>query len=441
MLIKQYAAFVARTDQFSDKYDACAKGAANPREIAIFGLASEIGSVISAMKKEWLKEGGALSSPLAKSELVEELGDAMWYAFALARIEDTGAFPDILVSDIEHLKSEVTDPSKRGARIREVLPPEELNDFLVGAEAFRTNSRRTLSDYQRLAFKTARTDQHVLLQVCAAVLTQLSAQLMRQLFPEIEKELNTQLKDRPIDVVLGEIAWHLCAIASLYDIDMDDVGAKNVKKSSARHHDDKPTQLHDEGAAEGQKFPRNFVVEFRSVDSQTVEIYWNGERRGDQLRDQYSIEDGYRFHDVIHLANAAVLGWSPVLRDLFTIKRRDCEKTKQQEDGGRSAVVEELVIKHIHWEAARRASELHPSISPYDRPLFPKGEEIPFSLLKQVRALTIGHEVYANKYWEWERAIREGYRVFQLLKEHRGGVVTVDLNQRCLGFCPPTCAA
>jgi NTP pyrophosphatase (non-canonical NTP hydrolase) len=440
MLIRQYAAFVARTDQFSEKYNVGDTDAADPREIAIFGLASEIGSVISAMKKEWLNEGGALSSPLAKAELEEELGDAMWYAFALARIEDAGGSPDILVSDIEHLQSEVTDPSKRGARIREVLPPTDVDSFLDGAEAFKKNSRRTLSDYQHLAFKTARTDQHVLLQVCAAVLTQLSAQLMRHLFPEIETELNTQLKDRPMGVVLGEVAWHLCAIASLYDIDMNEVGVKNMEKASARQNDGKPTPLHDSSAPDGQRFPRNFEVEFRSIDAETVEIYWKGERRGDPLRDQYSIEDGYRFHDVLHLANVAVLGWSPVLRDLFKIKRTSCPKTKQEEDGGRSAVVEELVIKLIHWEASRRAKQLHGSISAYQRPLFPDDEEIPFSLLKQVREVTIGHEVYANKYWEWALAIREGYRVFELLKTHQGGFVRVDLDSRRLDFRPPQAA-
>lgn len=436
MLIKKYAAFVARTDQFTPRHAVGRADAADPREIAIFGLASEIGSIVSAMKKEWLNEGGALSSPLAKAELEEELGDAMWYAFALARIEDAGDSADILVADIEHLKSEVTDPSKRGEKIRDVLPPDDLEEFLDGAEVFTRSSRRTLSDYQRLAFKTARTDQHVLLRVCAAVLTQLSAQLMRHLFPEIETKLNTQLKDRPIGVVLGEIAWHLCAIASLYGIDMNEVGEKNMEKASARQNDGRPTPLHDATAADGQKFPRKLEIEFRSTDPETVEMYWKGERRGDPLRDQYSIKDGYRFHDVIHLANIAVLGWSPVLRDLFRIKREG--SIRQEQDGGRSAVVEELVIKFVHWEAARRAKELHGDLPAYERPLFPAGEEIPFSLLKRVRELTSGHEVYKNKYWEWELAIREGYRIFSLLKQHRGGFVTVDLENRSLHFKPPS---
>jgi NTP pyrophosphatase (non-canonical NTP hydrolase) len=438
LLIREYAAFVEQTDQFSKNHSDGVQGAANPREIVIFGLASELGSVISAIKKEWLNEGGALTSPLAKAELIEELGDAMWYAFSLARISNTNSTADILIADIDHLASEIADKSERSQRIREVLSEKEVDSFLLSAKAFSINRERTLSDYQKLAYKTARTERHVLLKVCAAVLTQASGQLMRHLLPAIEKELNQQSQDQDISVLLGWIAWHLCAIASLYDINIDEVAEYNKEKASARQNDGVATPLHDSEAPEGQKFPKEFKVDFKSVDEHTVEIYWKGERKGDPLKDQYSIEDGYRYHDVIHLANAAVLGWSPVLRDLFKIKRTSCKKTKQEEDGGRSAVVEELVIKFIHWEAARRAKELHVETNPYDRPLFLAGEEIPFSLVKKVRELTFGHEVYANKYWEWEKAIREGYRVFHLLKQHRGGTVIVDLNQRCLRFEPPT---
>jgi NTP pyrophosphatase (non-canonical NTP hydrolase) len=435
MLIKQYAAFVARTDQFTRK----ARGdelEADPRDIAIYGLASEIGSIVSALKKELLQEGGALSSPLAKAELEEELGDAMWYAFALARIQDSGNSKDILVSDIENLEVEIAAKSVRGDRIREILSATDRKAFFAGAQAFKDNPRRTLSDYQRLAYKTARTEPDVLLGVCAAVLSQLGAQLMRHLLPDLEKELNAQLGDRPIEIVLSEIAWHLCAIASLYQIDMNSVAEANVRKASARQEDGEPTPLHDKGFPEGQSFPRLFEVEFRSVDAETVHLYWKGEMRGKPLRDQYSIKDGYRFHDVMHLANVAVLGWSPVLRDMFGIKRRSCDKIKQEEDGGRAAVVEELVIKYIHREAARRAKELHGDVNAYERALFPDGEEIPFSLIKQARELTEGHEVYKNKYWEWEHAIREGYRVFDHLRAHKGGFVTVDLVNRNLTFRP-----
>ncbi len=429
MLIKQYAAFVDRTDQFSRVH------LANPREIATYGLASEIGSIVSAVKKETLQEGGALSSPLAKAELREELGDAMWYAFALARIEDTGDSPDILLANIVYLKSKLGFDSTQNAEIGKGLSPDDINRFLEEAIAFEKNPRRKISDYQKLAFHTARTDGGTLLTVCAAVLTQLGAQLMRHLLPQNELEINTELRDRPIETILGDIAWHLCAIASLYELDMDEVAEANFRKASARG-DGRPTPLHDQNSPAQEQLPRNFYIDFQSVSNDTSQMFWNGNMLGDPLKDQHYEADGYRFHDVLHLANAACLGWSPVLRDLMKIKRDSCPRTKQAQDSGRSAVVEELVIKFIHWEASRRAKELRGDIPADERPLFPKDEEIPFSLLKKVRELTVGHEVYDNKFWEWERAIREGYRVFQQLRHYKQGRVFVDLKKRNLRFEP-----
>lgn len=430
MLIKRYATIVSATDQFSGRDPTSA------REIAIYGLASEIGSITSAIKKQSLNEGGALSSPLAKTELSEELGDAMWYAFALARIEGMEDGRDIMLSDIEHLKAEIGKNDARGERIRKVLTQVEVDAFFEGVAEFERNSRKKLSDYQKLAYRTARTHGETLLTVCAAVLTQLGAQLMRHLLPDVEKDLNRQLSERSIDLILGGISWHLCAIASLYGLDMDEIAKANVEKAGARRNDGHHTPLHDRKFPENEQLPRHFEIEFRSLEEDTSQMYWNGEKLGAPLKDQHFEPDGYRFHDVMHLASAACLGWSPVLRDLMGIKRASCPDTKQAQDGGRSAVVEELVIKFIHWEAARRAKELHPNTPASDRVLFQPNAEIPFSLLKQVRAVTVGHEVYANKYWEWELSIREGYRVFHQLREHDGGTVYVDLERRCLRFEP-----
>jgi len=430
MLIREYAQFVLSTDGFSKDDPSKA------RQIAIYGLASEIGSVVSAIKKQLLKEGGALSSPLAKAELKEELGDAMWYAFALARIEGLSGSRGILLLDIDNLKREIAQNDARGDRIRSVLSDLEVDDFMQAAGDFATNPEVTLSDYQRLAFRTARTNGETLLAVCAAVLTQLGAQLMRHQLPEVELELNKQLEDKPIDLVLSAIAWHLCAVASLYHLDMNDVAEANAEKAKARKKDVQNTPLPDRNFPTNEQLPRLFDVQFQTMEDGTSQMFWNGSKLGAPLRDQYSEPDGYRFHDVLHLANAACLGWSPVLRDLMNIKRVSCQATKQAEDGGRSAVVEELVVKLIHCEASRIARELHPEVPVEHRILFPPHEDIPFSLLKQVRAVTSGHEVYHNKYWEWERSIREGYRVYQQLREQKSGVVRVDLLKRRLTFMP-----
>ena len=46
-------------------------------------------------------------------------------------------------------------------------------------------------------------------------------------------------------------------------------------------------------------------------------MWTDSQRLGNDLMDNAYEDDGYRFHDVFHLACAAVLGWSPVLRALY----------------------------------------------------------------------------------------------------------------------------
>ena len=70
----------------------------------------------------------------------------------------------------------------------------------------------------------------------------------------------------------------------------------------------------------------------------------------------------YRFHDVFHLAHAAKLGWSPVLRgkllkrkqeDSPDRKRRSDEEVNEVEDGGRAVVTDEAVVAYV-WGYAKR---------------------------------------------------------------------------------------
>ena len=62
---------------------------------------------------------------------------------------------------------------------------------------------------------------------------------------------------------------------------------------------------------------------------------------GDRLTDNHVPEDDYRFHDVFHLAYAAVLGWSPTTRALLKIKRKSIPKIDENEDGARANLIEE----------------------------------------------------------------------------------------------------
>lgn len=74
-----------------------------------------------------------------------------------------------------------------------------------------------------------------------------------------------------------------------------------------------------------ERFPRRVVAVFRGTrEGSRVEVRTeiNGRIIGSALTDNAYQDDGYRFHDVFHLAYAAILGWSPVLRSLLRLKRQ-----------------------------------------------------------------------------------------------------------------------
>jgi hypothetical protein len=165
-------------------------------------------------------------------------------------------------------------------------------------------------------------------------------------------------------------------------------------------------------------------------------MYFEGERLGDDLTDNASQDDGYRFHDVMHLALVAHLGWSPVVRGMMKRKRPDVDEVQ---DGGRAKVVEELVIKAIHSEGERQSE--NPGRCQIDGPtrLFPEKSTIPFSLIKTLRYWVQDLEARDNKYWEWENAIFNGCELFHQLRQHRQGTIVVDLQERRATFRPIVC--
>lgn len=435
MLIKAYANFVVRTDQFRHKPNS------ERRRIAIYGLVSEIGSVLAAVKKQRLGEGGTpdmLSSRLARSELAEELGDVMWYCFALAQLEAPNAKTDILASQVESLSGQLKDDGAKASRFSGQLTPDRLAEFHERAAKFPALRNRTFKDYQEIAALTARTEGEELTEVCLAYLMQSGAQLMRTLISEEERALNDQLLDRNSLELLGEIAWHLSAIASVYELELDDIAQINEEKVGSRRTSATPTPLHDEEFSSTQQFPRQFEVRILTVGPRRSRMFFENKQLGDDLTDNSYEPDGYRFHDVLHLANVAHLGWSPVVRGMMRRKRKDSNRPEidEVEDGARAQIVDEAVVKLIHAEGARIAAILHPDAPAEERPIFSDGIDIPFAFLKLIRRFVQGLEVDRNSYSEWTDAIRGGYRVYRELCREKQGTITVDLINRKISYKP-----
>lgn len=431
MLVSAYDAFVRDSDQ--------SLGRPIPEriDIAIYGLAAELGSLVAAIKKRLLAEGGVEQWNIPNEEIIEELGDVVWYCFALARLRNIDKPINIFAHDIDNLKREIGADDERAKRIQGVLDPAKRDEFLRAAEHFPKRTKlMEFEDYQRIAFLTARTPDRTLVEVCLAVLWQLAAELFRHKLPAIERELNQAVVDRPVNHILGEIAWHVSALANIFGLGLSDIAQANIDKVSYRLDRSHPTPLHDEFDIPGERFPRQFEIALVTVSKGRSRMYLHGRQLGDDLTDNSYSDDGYRFHDIMHLANVAKLGWSPVLRGLLGRKRRSKPDKDEVEDGARAKIVEEAVIKAIHSEGERLASLRGPQ--PTDLPvrLFTGRSDITFRFLKFIRNFVTGLEVEENRYWEWEEAILEGHEIFYQLRSEGQGTVKIDMDTRSITFDP-----
>jgi len=430
MLVSDYDRFVQQTDKTGEK------SSSERRDIATFGLAAEIGSVTAAIKKRLLADNATDGWSTPNDEIVHELGDTMWYCFALARIANEDNKPvNIFAHDIANLRREIGGNGERADKLRHVLDPTKRAAFLRAAEGFPKLTRNMrFEDYQNIAFLTARTSGKVLVEVCLAVLSQLTATLFRHDLPDIELELNQAIENRPINDILGDIAWHISALASTYGLSLEEIAQANMKKVSQRYLRTAATPLHDRKFPEQERFPRRFEVVIVSTSRTRSRMYFNGKRLGDDLTDNAYEDDGYRFHDVMHFANLSKLGWSPVLRDLMKRKRKSHSRTDEVEDGARARIVEEAVVKAIHSEGVRLAQLRNPGRRRADQQLFLNRAEISNHFIDFIRNFVDNLEVQKNKSWEWEDAIVDGYAVFHRLRAERQGTIIVDLDKRSLEF-------
>jgi len=231
---------------------------------------------------------------------------------------------------------------------------------------------------------------------------------------------------------LGDILWYLSNVASKYRLRLSDIADQNLTKTRGRWLDQTAGERTLWGSARqfdatfppNEQLPRQFVARFfqyRHANRARIRVEVNGIVMGQELTDNAHREDGYRFHDVFHLACAAVLGWSPVTRRNLRCKRRSDPHIDEVEDGGRAIVTEEgisaLVFAYASDHAALKG--LH---------------TLDYDILKAIKVMTAKFEVAVCSTSEWEKAIFEGYRVWDQVAAHEGGNVIVDLDQRSLQY-------
>jgi NTP pyrophosphatase (non-canonical NTP hydrolase) len=231
---------------------------------------------------------------------------------------------------------------------------------------------------------------------------------------------------------LGDLFWYATALARRCDLSLDEILTDNVRKTRERFLRPPTPPAHllfDDNVDPNEQLPRTLDITFtESLDHdrgnapvQVVRIHRGTHAVGDPLDDNSDDDDEYRYHDIFHLAHMAVLGWSPVMRNLLRVKRSTDRDTDRIQDGGRAIAVEEGVSAYV-FSAARAHSYFKTSTS------------VPMEILKACRAMTVHLEVSRRTTQDWEYAILAGYRTFAKLTENRGGTVHLDLHHRTLTY-------
>lgn len=235
---------------------------------------------------------------------------------------------------------------------------------------------------------------------------------------------------------VGDLLWYLANVAEKWNLSLDQLAAANLKKTTARWPKPgeqaprrKPTDFFDSKVSRSERLPRTFTVDIIPVGrdrgpEERIEVRYRGKPVGSRLGDNTYDPSGYRFHDIFHLANAAILGWSPVARaQLFRCKRRGKGILSEVEDGGRAIVIEEGLAAFLFEHA--RHHRWYEDVSSLD-----------YDILKTIRVMTAGLEVRNRLLWEVEQAVLQGFTVWRQVRDANGGRVIGDLYRRSIVFKP-----
>jgi NTP pyrophosphatase (non-canonical NTP hydrolase) len=223
---------------------------------------------------------------------------------------------------------------------------------------------------------------------------------------------------------LGDVLWYTAALATKLGLDLEDIARANLEKTRDRWLRT-TSEPFDDQYPPAERLPRAGIFEFVASVSDagrpTVRVRHDGQWMGDPLTDNSHVDDGYRFHDVFHLAYAAVLGWSPVTRKLMGRKRKSNPDIDEAEDGGRAIVSEEgIALMAFAYASSHNYLDGVTSLD--------------FPFLNVIRDITAPYEVGVRTAGDWEQAILNGFTTWRALRDNNGGTVILDAASRSLAF-------
>ena len=365
----EYATHALKSDQRSD---------GGSLAFPLLGLYGETGSLLSEVKKKQRDRASYVGYAAA---VVEELGDVLWY---LTVVADRANISLRDVARAALADGQETDQLLSFAS----LQPSHIPQKGEPTKAFETTLLRLGGEVGQLVASHG-----------------------------IERTERPQLTlFRPLATIMAT----LVKAADEAGVTLEAAAVKNLAKISDRWPEaDVYPVAFDIEANDEEKLPRTLVVDIfeREVRGETYVFQrCNGINIGDRLTDNAMTADDYRFHDVFHFAYVAILGWSPVIRDLLRLKRKSDPKIDEAQDGARAALIEEGVTTWIFGQADK--------LSYFENK---KRGDLPFDLLKHVRQFVTGTEAESCPLWLWEEAILQGYAAFRFLRVHRRGRIRIDM--------------
>ena len=346
-------------------------------DLTVLGLVGEAGSLLSEVKK---KQRDSRSYLGYEDAVVEEMGDMLWYLAAVSHHHG------LKLSEIARLHGAQTPT------FAELQPQLDL-PLAFPSVAFEQTLLRLTGSVGRLADFSAGG----------------SPQDRETVLP-----------------LLSNIFDNMVRAANESGITLENAAAKNLEKASDRWPVHRvPPPPFDANFPEDEQLPRTLEVaifERTGVNGKTYVVQkCNGLIIGDRLTDNIMLPDDFRFHDAFHFAYAAVLGWSPVIRALFHLKRKSEARVDEGEDGARALLIEEGVATYVFGHAK--------NLNFFEDQ---RAGDLGFSFLKTVRQFVHGYEAEACPLWFWEEAILAGSHAFRYLREHRQGRLRLNLNARSL---------
>lgn len=341
---------------------------------AQMGLFSEVGSLVSLLKKKLLNND---SNDHSNELVIEEMGDIFWYFTLITIVENIDFYE--LINDTDLYDRDRSAIVISGIRNQ---PFVQVNS--------NTNSKDTellfgelISYTTSLSRKATSKKVKDFLTIYSEVMSFLSLDLLTIV------EHNT-FKIRNRFVPIEELNLPLISFDSTFSKD--------------------------------EQLPIEFEVHIVEKPNGKAYLKWNDVFIGSALNDNHQEDDNYKYHDVFHLAFAAILHWSPTFRALIKHKRKSDPSIDETQDSGRPIVIEEGLSAWLFSISKQRDID------------FTKESSISYDLLKTIQIFVRGYEVENCPLQLWVKAIIQGYTVFNQVVENKGGIIAGDRRKRTLEF-------